>query len=122
MRRFRWLVVAGIVAATALPAAPAGAADTSALATCRSDVSLHIHEWHQTVVLAGTFVAPGATSVDLFCGIVRYGETVGGVRQATPGSVGVVAGTDTVLGGPISTCYEATVTYIDRVATFGNCP
>lgn len=122
--RSKALAVAAVAAATLAAAVPASAWDgtVTAAGPCRADVAMRIEEWYQTVFVAGTFTAAGAIDVDLTCGIVRYGETVARISETVPGPVGVVAGSERVLGGPISACYEARIDYVDRVEYRDTCP
>jgi hypothetical protein len=124
LRRSKGLILAAVAAATLASAVPASAWDgtVTAAGPCRVDVSLGIQEWYQDVVVVGEFTVAGATDVVLTCGIVRYGETVGRVGEKIPGPVGVVAGTTSVLAGPISACYEARATTITGVRYFDTCP
>jgi hypothetical protein len=127
-RRSKSLVAVAAVAAALATVTPAQAEvevdpDVAALVSCRSEASIvGIQEWHQTVIVTGTYVAPGAIDAQLTCGIVRYGETVATVTESAPGPVAVVHGTRTVFAGPISTCYELTATYLDHTYSAGNCP
>lgn len=123
LARTKRLAVVAAVAALSAVAVPANAWQPDfALAICRGDAALRIDEWHQTVLVYGAHTAPGATDVQLTCGVVRYGETVGRVSENVPGPVAVVQGSARVLGGPISMCHELRVTYLDRVTTSDTCP
>lgn len=124
LKRSKALAVGAVAAATLASAVPASAWDgkVAAAGPCRADVSMRIEEWHQTVFVTGAFTAAGAIDVDLTCGIVRYGETVARIGETVPGPVAVVAGSERVLGGPISACHEIVVTYVDRVDYLDTCP
>ena len=124
LRRSRTLVATAIAAAALAAPVPASAVDTGDIvaAHCRADVGVSSEEWRQTVFVTGAMAPVGATHVWLTCGVVRYGETVAYVGEDVDFSVAVVQGTATVLAGPISVCYEATVLYSERYEYFDTCP
>ena len=118
-------LVAAVAAAASLGAAvPASAADTTVAAAsiCRGDVGLAYEEWHQTIIVTGAYAPARAIDVQLTCGVVRYGETVARVTETRPGPVAVVHGSARVVAGPVSFCYEAVVTYLDRTEYLDTCP
>lgn len=124
LRRSRALAATVLaVVALAVPA-PASAVDAAdpVVAHCRADVGFSSDEWYQTVYVTGAMAPVGATHVWLTCGVVRHGETVAYVGEDVDFSAAVVAGTATVLAGPISICYEATVLYSERYEYFDTCP
>lgn len=123
-RRSRALIASAIAAATLAAPVPASAVDLDdpVVAHCRADVGVSSGEWYQTVFVTGALAPVGATHAWLTCGIVRHGETVAYVGEDVDFSIAVVQGTATVLAGPISVCYEATVLYSERYEYFDTCP
>jgi hypothetical protein len=122
--RTKALVVSALAAATLATALPASAVDTAAIAInpCRGDVGLVWEEWHQTIQVTGVYAQPRAVDVQLTCGVVRYGETVGRVTENAPGPVAVVSGSVRTLRGPVTFCHEIVVTYLTHYEWIDTCP
>lgn len=124
LRRYKALITCAVAFATVATAVPAGAVDVGSVAVypCRGDVGLAYEEWHQTILVTGVYAPSRAIDVQLTCGVVRSGETVGTVSESAPGPVAVVHGSVRTWAGPISMCYEAVVTYVDRTIYQDTCP
>lgn len=124
LRRSRAVIATAVAAAALAAAVPASAVEIGdpVVAHCRADVGFSSDEWYQTVFVTGALAPVGATHAWLTCGVVRHGETVAYVGEDVDFSAAVVAGTATVLAGPISVCYEATVLYDERYEYFDTCP
>ena len=122
-RRSTALVAAVAAAACLATAVPASAAGTTVAASpCRGDAALAWEEWHQTILVTGLYAPARAIDVQLTCGVVRYGETVGRVSEDVPGPIAVVHDSVRVHAGPVSFCHEAVVTYLDRTDYVDTCP
>ena len=122
LNKSKRLVVIGALAALAATAAPASPANAFAMSNCQVKPLFSVIEYQQSVAVTGAYAPAGAIDVELTCGVVRYGSTARRVSETAPGPVGVVATVTTVGAGPVSSCIEARVTYVDHVSYVDTCP
>lgn len=95
----------------------------TAAAPCRAIPLVGGTESNQTVLVAGTYSTARAIDVQLTCGVVRNGVTVALRSERMPGPVALVASTVSVPTGPVTSCYELRVIYLDGPDTVSdNCP
>jgi hypothetical protein len=110
-------VVAGVVPATA------GASAEVAAAPCQvKSLVTGLQEWYQEVLVTGHSAPPGATHTDLWCGIVRDGETVALIPDGMTGPVAAIAEMTSVHAGTIGSCYVLRVIYIEGTSYADTCP
>ena len=110
------------LAAPATATATATATEAAVIGPCQVRPLGGVQEWYQEVLVTGEAAPPGALHTDLWCGVVRYGETVALVPDSFTGPVAAIAEVTSVHAGPIGSCYVLRVIYIEGITYTDTCP
>ena len=121
LRKYRRLIVAAIIGASAAALIPTSPA--AAMAVCHGR-STGGTGFGQTAYVAGAYTTAGASDIQLTCGIVQNGVTVRRFSDQFSGPVAALAGQASVSDAPFTICTELYIAYSDgRAPTYSdNCP
>ncbi len=120
-KKKRFLAVVTAAASLAV-AVPATATEAAVIGPCQVRPLGRVQEWYQEVLVTGEAAPPGALHTDLWCGVVRYGETVALVADGFTGPVAAIAEVTSVHAGPVGSCYVLRVIYIEGITYADTCP